>query len=483
MSSKKAFLILFVIVLVFSLFGCLFPLGDTSENTLSDAALINISIKGVSASLGTPDAVLGKETAGLVNIFDNNNGPTKGTPASPQKAAVTKIVRFNANEEFSYISEFTSDSRAAYDNEDVRNGDFFVFQVTARDGKQLYYRVTVKKGNAHSLYTLDGSNVENENNIKNVRFFVHNGNGINLNEYDTAASYDDILDVFGNPVLYMLGVYQDLYLYAFEFTGNGSGTLVKSGMSDNPLSGTNNDETVVVDLTNAPLPPPPVFDPANPDREDPILYDQLDDYLDDVTGDTSQDPVTIKLDAITFTNRSSPGSGVKGWGELNALIETAGKYVILDLSNCTASGGAIFGNPSPGSNDMNVIQSNAYLKGLILPSGLETVFDSAFADCVHLTGITIPDSVNYIETRAFSGCTGLTEVVIPDGVETIGSYAFSGCSGLTSVTIPKSVGTIGENAFPEGSGGDGGNALRTEFEKSGAGKYTRNAGGSAWRKS
>ena len=40
-----------------------------------------------------------------------------------------------------------------------------------------------------------------------------------------------------------------------------------------------------------------------------------------------------------------------------------------------------------------------------------------------------------------------TEVVIPDGVKSIGESAFAGCHGLTSIKIPDSVTSIGAWAF------------------------------------
>ena len=38
-------------------------------------------------------------------------------------------------------------------------------------------------------------------------------------------------------------------------------------------------------------------------------------------------------------------------------------------------------------------------------------------------------------------------VVVPDGVTSIGDLAFAKCSSLTSITIPESVTSIGEEAF------------------------------------
>ncbi len=120
----------------------------------------------------------------------------------------------------------------------------------------------------------------------------------------------------------------------------------------------------------------------------------------------------------------------------------------------------------------------------VIPDGVTSIGDYAFADCSSLTSITIPDSVTSIGSNAFAGCSSLKRVyiddiaawcnidfssessnplscgaklylngelvinlVIPDGETSIGDYAFDGCSSLRSITIPDSVTSIGEDAF------------------------------------
>ena len=118
----------------------------------------------------------------------------------------------------------------------------------------------------------------------------------------------------------------------------------------------------------------------------------------------------------------------------------------------------------------------------IIPSGVITLEQSAFATCNLLSSISIPASVESIGRLAFSGCTGLTHVEVaplnqafsssdgilfsktlsdlllypakksgnyrvPDSVASIGQAAFFDCSGLTAITIPSGVAFIGDNAF------------------------------------
>ncbi len=83
----------------------------------------------------------------------------------------------------------------------------------------------------------------------------------------------------------------------------------------------------------------------------------------------------------------------------------------------------------------------------VVPDGVTSIGDGAFANCRNLTGVTIPNGVTSIGDSAFDGCYGLTSVTIPESVTAIPGYAFSRCGNLVSVTIPSTVTEIGELAF------------------------------------
>lgn len=67
---------------------------------------------------------------------------------------------------------------------------------------------------------------------------------------------------------------------------------------------------------------------------------------------------------------------------------------------------------------------------LVLPDTLETIGDSAFANCEKLRGVYIPDSVTSIGSAAFSGCIVMESVSIPVETTVIGADAFDGCASL-----------------------------------------------------
>jgi len=78
------------------------------------------------------------------------------------------------------------------------------------------------------------------------------------------------------------------------------------------------------------------------------------------------------------------------------------------------------------------------LSEVIIPASVETIGDSAFANCPKLTSVTISESskLSVIESSAFQK-TGLKEITIPDSVTTIKSGAFSFCDDLYCMIIGK----------------------------------------------
>lgn len=87
------------------------------------------------------------------------------------------------------------------------------------------------------------------------------------------------------------------------------------------------------------------------------------------------------------------------------------------------------------------------ISSVTIPSSVNTLDDSAFANCTELTSVTIPSNVIYLKNGVFKGCTALTHVTIPDSVTDMGTWTFWDCTALTNVTIPDSVTKIGQYTF------------------------------------
>ena len=99
------------------------------------------------------------------------------------------------------------------------------------------------------------------------------------------------------------------------------------------------------------------------------------------------------------------------------------------------------------SEGIRYIGSNAFsgaksLKEVVLPTTLEKIDESAFANCPELTAVTFADgteSLTEISARAFKDCPKLESVALPDSVSALGESAFEGDAALTSFDIPDSL--------------------------------------------
>ncbi len=75
-------------------------------------------------------------------------------------------------------------------------------------------------------------------------------------------------------------------------------------------------------------------------------------------------------------------------------------------------------------------------------TGLTSIGENAFRNCINMTSVTIPSSVTSIGDRAFSECKKLSSMEIPDQVTTIGLYAFSGLTSNQSLHIGRSLSSV-----------------------------------------
>jgi hypothetical protein len=177
---------------------------------------------------------------------------------------------------------------------------------------------------------------------------------------------------------------------------------------------------------------------------DSVSLSGLVAHLASLKANTAATPYLIVLDStVTITTSDTSTSGV--WATIHSTIRDAGKYVILDISACSAT--TIAGATNPSGNHFNIIKDNIYIKGITLPDTLTSMGNRAFYGCSGLSSVTIGEGVTTIGYGAFYGCTSLSSVTIPEGVTSMGDYAFSDCTNLSSVTIPEGVTTIGYGAF------------------------------------
>ena len=174
-------------------------------------------------------------------------------------------------------------------------------------------------------------------------------------------------------------------------------------------------------------------------------------------GGTAADPVSLNV-------QLDLGDTANGWTALLDAIQTAGKFVALDLSASTLSGteydpGAANTGESKilslvlpngaasikgGSNEINSSFKNFTALTSVSGSAVETIGDYAFASCASLTAVSFPAATD-IGHFAFYDCDALTTVSLP-AVSSIGEHAFRDCAALTTVSLP-AVTSINYRAF------------------------------------
>jgi ABC-type oligopeptide transport system substrate-binding subunit len=117
-------------------------------------------------------------------------------------------------------------------------------------------------------------------------------------------------------------------------------------------------------------------DPTDPvNTTDSVTIAELAGYLDSLSANTAATPHTVILDStVTIDTIDTADASANGvWATINSTVQTAGKYVILDLAACTTTDNTIYGRDTPTNNHFNIIKDNGYIKGITLPSTLTSI--------------------------------------------------------------------------------------------------------------
>lgn len=165
------------------------------------------------------------------------------------------------------------------------------------------------------------------------------------------------------------------------------------------------------------------------------------EYFNGVIVNISAGELSNVLSGITLTNINA----LKVTGTLN---ETDFKYIrenltaleVLDLSGTNMT---VFPNRALAFYN----GENTTLKKVILPEGLISIEEAAFANCTALEKLNVPSTVNTLGRWILEN-TKVTSFTIPQGVTEIPASCFYG-SAITTINIPSSVKTIGNWAFQD----------------------------------
>lgn len=86
------------------------------------------------------------------------------------------------------------------------------------------------------------------------------------------------------------------------------------------------------------------------------------------------------------------------------------------------------------------------VKKVIIPSGIQTIGEGAFARCTNLTEVVMSTGLQTIEADAFYGCQNLSQVTLPNSLKRIDLLAFKD-TGLNELYIPENVSYIEMSLF------------------------------------
>jgi hypothetical protein len=104
------------------------------------------------------------------------------------------------------------------------------------------------------------------------------------------------------------------------------------------------------------------------------------------------------------------------WGvTIKAALDGNTKYIVFDLTACTANATIIGGIFNTSGNDFNIHQGHAYLVGLILPSSVTGVGSCALRNYQYLKTITLPAGLTAIANSSCEGCTDITRITFLGG--------------------------------------------------------------------
>jgi hypothetical protein len=167
-------------------------------------------------------------------------------------------------------------------------------------------------------------------------------------------------------------------------------------------------------------------------------YENLTRYLQRQSGGTTVDnPIELEI-AIALGNTNNENSG---WGDLLHAIEGAGKYVSLDLSECTIPNTLSLGG---GSNLQNGFVSGAFTTGKTYVVSITFPYSAIIFGDILTVGVISDSNFNQftnlksvkgygdVLSFAFNGCTSIVEVSFPNAT-IIGGAAFKGCTGLVEI--------------------------------------------------
>ncbi len=104
--------------------------------------------------------------------------------------------------------------------------------------------------------------------------------------------------------------------------------------------------------------------------------------------------------------------------------------------------------------EVEIIQKEAFrgcksLQSLNLPKNVRKVGESCFRDCISLTSLSVECEDLELGERAFENCAKLSDVSLQDGMTEIYGGVFNSCKMLAKIKLPKMLTILGESSFAD----------------------------------
>jgi hypothetical protein len=84
----------------------------------------------------------------------------------------------------------------------------------------------------------------------------------------------------------------------------------------------------------------------------------------------------------------------------------------------------------------NALMSNYNITSVTIPSTVTSLADNEFANCTSLSSVTIPSNITSIGYYAFYNCTSLSSITIPSNVTSMGYSVFRDWTSSQTINIP-----------------------------------------------
>ena len=130
---------------------------------------------------------------------------------------------------------------------------------------------------------------------------------------------------------------------------------------------------------------------------------------------------------------------LQSWCDIDGLKNLRTDRYISDLSEYAGGEGFITGGDVSGDTSDVTCVREVFFSGerlhrdIVIPAGVETIPDYAFAKMSNVSAVTISDGVKKIGEYAFSGCSDLTLIVVPGSLVSVGFHAFRNCGLLNRI--------------------------------------------------